>query len=407
MTAAVVIGGMVLPTGPGAAAEETCGGRPVTITATAQNQELQGTDGADVISTAGFRGVKVDGRGGDDVICTRSAHAAVLDGGAGADTLIDVDSGRADSSFDATVLQGGRGADRFVGIAGSSGPPDESSTVLAFSAYTHGVAVDLSAGTVVDAGETDRVEGVHVVHGTNFPDTFVGSALADRYESTSDFPDPRDADVVRAGAGDDEVTAYGGTVHAGPGDDRVTVWTGTAYGEDGDDVISLVGNGRASGGPGDDRIRGGFISEDGTSLPVPHHRFRIDAGPGDDVVEAPASADPRYYRCPRWCARSRLDGGSGADRLDLTRRSVVDLAARRGRLRGGTFSLGSFEHVRGSVGRDVIRGDARRNRLEGRGGADVLVGRGGPDVLRGGAGRDLADGGPGRDRCRAERRRSC
>lgn len=388
-----------LATAGAAQAAEQCQGQATTIVATADGQQVQGTAGADVISTAGFERVTVQGNGGDDVICAAAGRAAQLIGGDGADTLVDRDLGTGqDGEQHATVLVGGAGDDHVVGVRG---------TVLSYASAGAGVAIDLAAGTVVDGGDTDTVLGVGTVHGSRFPDTYVGTSGPDTYRSGPAANSAGDGDEIRTGGGDDDVVAFGGSVRLGSGADRALGYGASIDGGTGADEIRLVMGGTAHGGYGAD-VLSGFADLEQEEIEVPQGTFRLTGGPGDDVLSPVYAAEQGRYDCPRLCARGTLAGGTGTDTLVLERRrSVVDLAAGVARVLGGRSTIASFENVEGSPFRDVLRGDPRANHLDGNAGDDVLRGRGGRDLLHGGAGRDRADGGPDRDGCRAELRRSC
>lgn len=385
------------------AVPELCQGQTPTIVATSNNMKLQGTEGADVISTAGFRGVEVHGLAGDDLICASARRSAVLDGGSGDDSIVDLEAGAGTSERNGSLLLDGPGNDRYVGVRG---------TVLSFQGRATGVRIDLRAGTVIDGADTDRISNIHTVRGTAHPDTFIGTAFADRYQSSAhdEWDRSDDTDTIFAGAGADDIEAYGGTVWAGAGDDRVFAAGGAiVHGGPGDDSLHLHQGGRLLGGTGNDTITAADTRESDAFGRTVKPRFWLLGGSGNDIIQPPRADDQQDAGCPETCARGFLRGGSGRDTLDLTwrRGAVVDLATGRARVHGGHATLSSFENVRGSQVRDVIRGNAGRNRLEGRGGDDVLVGRGGRDVLLGGPGRDRADGGPGPDRCTAEARTSC
>ncbi|WP_193614177.1 calcium-binding protein [Nocardioides lijunqiniae] len=382
------------PTAPAGAAPLKCQGKPVTIVATDDFSTLKGTDGPDVIHTAGRIFVNVLGGGGDDLVCTTVGDGTEIRGGAGDDTLVEKSQAAQERFWGRTFFFDDAGSDHVVAARTS---------VLSYGDAPAGVSID-AAGTVVAGDDIDTFEGRPRIQGSRFADHYVGTAGNDWYQSVlGPDPDQRfDNDVINTGAGDDFVRAYGGSVTLGRGDDRAHVVRATVTGGEGKDTITLTEGGRALGGPGADRL-------DTTLSPFDEERtfYRLSGGPGNDVLSPPAAA--RRADCPGSCARGSLEGGTGVDTLDLNwRDSVVDLAAGRLRVRGGVSDIGFFERVLGSHYDDVIRGDARRNRFEGIRGADVLVGRGGADVLIGGRGRpDRAVGGAGRDRCEAEVRRSC
>ncbi|GAA4691488.1 calcium-binding protein [Nocardioides conyzicola] len=392
----LLIGAGTAAVSPAYAAVATCRGQAATIVATADGENLQGSEDADVIVVGSFDQVHVDGNGGDDVICATAGHDAVLDGGPGSDVLEDLPSTRKVEDNERTTLRGGdAGDDQFIGGR---------DTQLSYGDSETGVAFDLVAGTVVHAGGTDTVDGIRWLSGSAHPDTFRGSSGPDLYRAGP-------GDQVAMGAGVDFVDSYGATVDLGSGDDSGSVTGGTMDGGDGADVISVNQGGTADGGAGRDVVAG-FVDVDELSGRGP---ILLRGGPGNDVLWPPvaystdASSGDDLGDCPGFCARGALDGGSGTDRLDVAGAgsSVVDLRSGRVRFVGGRSSITAVENVRGSKRRDIIRGDGHANRFDGYGGDDLLVGRGGPDRLLGGAGRDRAVGGPGHDHCVAERKSSC
>src|SRR4051794_38724497 len=179
---------------------------------------------------------------------------------------------------------------------------------------------------------------------------------------------------VALGDGDDVltgVTLLGAAldIDAGPGDDHVEARSGDIRGGEGADV--LQGSGSLDGGPGDDVLEGGFASD---SLAGGPGRDRIDGGPGSDTVS--------------WADESRpvavdlgFAGPAGpADEPDDVR---------------------NVESAAGGAGNDVLPGPDDPNQLPGGRGDDVLDGRGGSDWVDGGAGADRLSGGAGRDRLHA------
>jgi Ca2+-binding RTX toxin-like protein len=353
----VVAAGVVTVARPARAAETTCQGRAVTITATGTGRAVTGTDGPDVISTVDFSDIQIDAKGGDDIVC----------------------AGRS------STIQGGPGADSFSGVP---------TTQLAFSYAQSGVRIDLAAGTAVDGGETDTLTGIRKVQGSRYDDTFVGTARRDVYDSGDYYVAPQEdvlvnGDSVDTGAGDDEVSIRLGTVDLGSGDDHARGSGSTVAGGAGDDEILLGSGGTARGGPGRDWLAGAFNPESAVIAP---RAFVLTGGPGNDRILPLVGWQPE--------GGPVVDGGGGRDVIDLRQNPAVkvDLAAGTVRAGSGRSMIGSFEGVVGTRHADVIRGDSRRNLLEGGPGDDVLVGRGG---------RDTAVGGPGRDRCVAEVRRTC
>ncbi|HTW13916.1 MAG TPA: calcium-binding protein [Nocardioides sp.] len=407
----VVAAGLVVTAVPAAAAVETCEGQVATIVATEHDQEIRGTEGPDVISTAGFYQVRVDARGGDDLVCTRAGTSAEAHGGAGEDTLADSRGPlNPNLSGDSTYLSGGAGDDRIVGIPGIPGYVGVDATIVDFGDATAAVTIRLDTGTATGSGVgRDELVSTTAASGSTYADTFIGSPGDDYYDTGND---PDDAtillDDVRTGAGDDVVEGIRGSVRLGAGDDEADLDFSRIWGEAGDDVLNISIKGFARGGGENDTVRGNSDYEE--NYRPKRTWVRMYGGPGADLMVLPgvvAEGDPS---CPKVCGRGSVNGGSGIDRLRLTTsQSVVDLAAGTGRSRSGRGQLRSLERVIGSNYADIVRGSERDDVLGGGGGRDVLIGRGGDDILIGGkSSRDRADGGAGRDRCRqVEIRRSC
>ncbi|MEI5672488.1 MULTISPECIES: hypothetical protein [unclassified Nocardioides] len=399
-TAVLVLAGLGAATAPASAqaAPESCQGRTPTLVATADAEKLQGTEGADVISIVGFDRVEVDARGGDDLVCSSAWSDSVVRGGAGDDTLQDVLT-RPRARYDGrTRLLGGPGADLLVGAGGSR-------TMASYEDDRTGVTIRFDTGSVVAADGTDALLGIRVAAGSPYRDTVVGSDGPDGYTSALEYDGDLQGDVIDLGAGDDSVSAFHSTVDLGPGDDEGSGLDSVIRGGSGDDTLEIELSGTAVGGPGRDVLTGRADMDLGGPEPS---RIRLLGGPGADRLSIPFAGQEAPVDCPEYCTRGRVAGGTGRDTLVLSRPgSVVDLAARRGRVPGGRSILRSIEDVSGSRYGDVIRGSARANRIGGGRGDDVLLGGGGDDRLSGGSGRDRADGGVGRDHCRAEVTTSC
>lgn len=167
-------------------------------------------------------------------------------------------------------------------------------------------------------------------------------------------------DVLRGGRGDDHLGewALAATHLGGPGSDRIE-GNGVMYGGSGDDSLS-VNRGTASGGAGDDYLKG----------------RQLVGNLGDDTLEGTSFAFAYYSN-----ARSSVT-------VDLGRA----LAFGEGR-----DKLIHIEGVRGSPHGDRLIGTPASDYLLGFGGRDHIIGGGGPDRLEGGADSDIVEGGDGRD----------
>jgi serralysin len=209
-----------------------------------------------------------------------------------------------------------------------------------------------------------------------------------------------------AGAGDDQIVGaeFESTLQGGPGNDRLTGSPKGGfqdlYGDEGDDELLLVGGGGASGGPGNDTIRGGF------------GRDLLWGEAGDDIVDGRGGFDTLIA----WGSNLRLTPtalfGDGSDTL-----SNIEYAWLRGSFgrnvvinarawRGGTeiLAFGGDDLIVGGFGRDTVLAGAGNDLVAGRAGRDRLWGEGGADVLLSrDFERDRVHGGPGRDRARVDR----
>ncbi|MBS2939845.1 hypothetical protein KDN32_19060 [Nocardioides sp. J2M5] len=407
---------LVPATGSTAAAVPTCQGEAATLVGT--KETLVGTKGRDVIVTG--KAFQVKARGGDDLICVVPRRTGI--------NVLYIEAGSGDDVVDTT------------------------------SATLNGYYVDTHLG-----GGSDTLEGGR---GGDWVET--GDATGDTSE----------VDVVRTGAGDDRVTTSGGAdvVDLGPGNDDLTLdgpgtsAGGTLEGGDGYDTFTKpVG---ASGEHAFDLAAGTFRSPTGAADFPSFESLTVEAGgaavaitgtEGDDYVTVTSDGtepstvvadlgdgdDDLLLDGSRLGAASRIDLGSGADRLVAARRSghlALDLTSGTLEIGRTTFSAGGVEDAFAMARRVEITGDAQDNSLSafacraaivGRGGDDELIWQGdyifesysfgcrpsavlrggagddsfygsrGDDRILGGAGDDLARGGAGRDRCVAERKQAC
>ncbi|MBA2953626.1 hypothetical protein GON03_04810 [Nocardioides sp. MAH-18] len=366
-------------------AAETCQGRPVTITVTANNVPIEGTDGPDVIDATGVATALVDGRGGDDVICYGAGALSVVHGGPG-DDLIEGVGGTAYGDDGDDLL---RDATSMFGVTLVPGPGDDEvlgdvDSILVFGG-TDGVTISVPTGTADGEGH-DTFSGPRSIVGSPGPDTFLGASGRDVFMGNLRRYDASAApDVADGGDGDDHLEAHG-TLRGGPGADELRLdGAGTALGEDGNDNI--------------------WSSRDEDD---PASDMRLLGGAGSDYLNVDVQ---NGRRCDPQRCHDVVDGG--ADRGDLIRLSMatrglrLDLRTGHGRYGRVGVTVHGVENVKASMYDDVVIGDAGPNRLLGRSGRDVLVGGGGDDTLLGGLDRDRAAGGSGADRCRAEVSRGC
>ncbi|WP_109796442.1 calcium-binding protein, partial [Minwuia thermotolerans] len=287
-------------------------------------------------------GTASDGLGSNYVI---SGIERVI-GSSGDDTLIGGGNNNNETFF------GGDGADFIDGTNGAFTQVDYGLDPLA-------VSVNLNAGTAVDGfGNTDTLTGIEAVRGTNFSDTFLGSAA-----SFERFRTRNGNDTVAGGDGVDELD------YTFSGFDGVNVDMSGQDGQGGtgntdkggtNGVDTFTGIERIRGSEGDDTVLG----DDG------NNRFRLLEG------------------------NDSVDGGLGFDVMDFRtipgffveiQGIVADLGAGTATDQFGfNDTLTSIEGIFGSELGDTLTGSADANLLEGRDGLDVLIGGAGDDTLDGG-----------------------
>jgi len=360
---------------------------------------LVGTAGPDVIVGLGGDD-RIEAGPGDDVVCGL-AGADRIDGGPGDDRIF----GGVDHAWT------DRGGSNRVGDRVFPGPGDDyvdlgadhrpgmgylERDTLVYRTLGHAIVADLSpgAGRVEAEGiDTVRVHGQLGIVGTRFDDTIVGSPKGDTL--VGGWGD----DVLEGRGGDDVlVPDYYLTRKTHPDDDVVRGGAGR------DELVSNSGADLLWGGP-----RADFFDLRSNPLAT------VAAGPGNDGVSAVLK--------PR--GPVNLDGGSGSDYLflDYTRtddlpRGTLDLSTGvltregmpevSGRV-AGFEDVGLDAHawwrVLGTEAADVISG-ARE--VWAKGGDDEVYATGRRDFVDAGDGHDLVWAYAGRDTClHAEVVRSC
>ena len=308
--AALTLAGLVLVPAPSEAAA-TCAGKRVTIRGTAGGDVIRGTSRADVIDGGGGNDT-ISGLGGNDTICGGEG-ADDLRGNAGNDRLY----GGVDEVFldgmDQTwhygdTLRGGAGDDTLVPGVDPREPLQGADRVL-YDTAPRGVAVNLATGTATGDG-SDRLV-------FNARPGLVGSAYADRLVGTED------RDSIAGGAGGDRIWGGGGRDLLTPGSGNDQVWAGA-----GDDwVEDSGGDDRLVGGTGDDTLtaegygRDTLEGEDGNDLLEDSEPCWVTDQPEYDRLYGQAGNDKLIdtYLLAKACGGlGLLDGGSGADRADIT-----------------------------------------------------------------------------------------
>jgi Ca2+-binding RTX toxin-like protein len=362
------------------AAKPKCFGRTATIVGTSGDDELDGTNGRDVI-VAKRGNDTIDARGGRDFICSGRGGFDVVFAGNGNDRI------DAQRGFDVIfpgagndLADGGAGFGAFVTYEGSSTP----------------IRADLRSGLVTGQGR-DTLRNVFGVGGSESGDVLEGTNGFDGLQGLGGDDVIRarggEFDFINAGAGNDTVSGGGGTdaldlvvAHGGPGigDDTLatsgaivdmpmgTVVGGADVGTDTftgiEEVGTTLGDDSVIGTDGDNFIAT-FAGNDS-----------LEGGDGDDIL-VPGTGD------------DTADGGAGDDGVDFFLSHPfepgmdgpvnVDLGA--GTATGqGTDQLTSIEAAVGTLLDDTLTGSNGDNFL--------LLGDEGSDDISGGPGDDLLDG---------------
>ncbi|WP_243057842.1 hypothetical protein [Nocardioides sp. SR21] len=416
LTVAACIAASAVPglTSTGSAqAAETCFGLTPTVVATPGAEEVEGTEGDDVIVAEDV--YRVSALGGNDAVC--AAGVTWIDAGDGNDRV------RSDPATGRNWVVLGSGSDLFEGSERR------------------------------DRVWAERFDGEDPFPGTGSENTDVVRTYGGGDRVTGGSYGQADQDEYALGAGDDDVTLYApidGDTHVlgGPGADGIALWV---LGDDADLSFDLEAGTATADGAAFAAL--GSIEDLAvnatTSTPVtvrgtggPNRiyvggRADIAAGAGTDRLQI--HGDPRSVL-----------GGPGRDQVEVLgygdfedKPVVYDLAHdlfTRGDVTapfatevlhvGTTGAIREDVRVLGTPGRDVVVTDAcgsvvRGGRgdddlrvtseqcegvpttLRGDGGDDVLGGGSERDVLIGGTGFDRVYGGTGIDRCRAEVRRAC
>jgi Ca2+-binding RTX toxin-like protein len=315
---------------------------------------LDGGQGIDTLSYAGSNaGVAVDlttgqangghatgdffggvGNGGFENL-TGSAFGDTLTGDTGANTI---DGGDGDD-----IIRGAAGADVLLGGAGSD--------TVSYAGSNAAVTVDLTAQTATGGHATgDTISGFENVVGSDFNDTIVASAAANR---------------IDGGGGTDTVSYANAATGVMVG---LTGGVG-ALGAAGD-ILTNVEN--LTGSAFDDVL----IGSSAVNI--------IEGGDGDDFIDGGAGAD-------RLSGGANTAFGDGVGYLGSSVGVTVNLALTTAQISAGDASgdiLSGFENLEGSSHADTLLGDAGDNLIRGHQGDDTIEGGAGADNLDGGADSD-------------------
>jgi Ca2+-binding RTX toxin-like protein len=190
------------------------------------------------------------------------------------------------------------------------------------------------------------------------------------------------------------------------GDDRLSIGAmgvrievDAGAGDDAVDASAATGVATLLGGDGRDALTGGRAAD------------LLDGGEGNDLVAGGAGQDELRGgagsdRLTGGAGADRIVGGGGVDTVSYAERKASVAVSLDGKANDGVKKerdrVGTdVENVTGGSGDDVIYGSEGRNVLAGGGGNDTMLGFGGADRLDGGDGHDILVGGPGNDQLRA------
>jgi len=342
---------------------------------------LQGSDGDDTLIGGSGSDTADYSKAGGSVVVDLQIDEATDDGDGGTDNLSSIEN-LSGSNFDDVLignasdntLDGNAGADTLRGGAGVDVLDGGTGRDTAeYSAATGVVSVDLASNVARQDGygDSDTLQGIEDVIGSNQNDTILGDANDNALDGGLGD------DLLRGGGGFDTLTGGAGTgdtadysLAAGQ---VVVDLTSNSASNDGDgsfDTLSGIEN--VTGSDQDDRLTGDSASN------------RLQGGDGADVLIGAGNNDV-------------LDGGGGLqDTVDYSAapNSVnIDLSANSASQDGylATDIVLDVENVVGSSNDDVMTGDAAANTLDSGAGNDDLYASTGSDSIDGGSGSDTLD----------------
>ncbi|MEP7171962.1 MAG: Ig-like domain-containing protein [Aestuariivirga sp.] len=346
-----------------------------------------GTDVGETMTGGGGTVDRLFGLGGDDTLSVSDGTRGILIGGDGNDTLTGADQ---DDS-----LRGGSGDDIMDGGAGTSDEVRYERQFTSSTAFTHGVFVNLSAGSVTfdfngDAdvtvqagqaidnwGDTDTLNNIENARGSNFADVLVGNGGDNRIEGL-------DGDDTLVGGAGTDTYVWG----AGDGYDTVS-----AAGAANEDVIQINGSFYDYNWEidGDDLLVG--VTADDSYTWAGNLRIENFLTGSDSIayLEADLGENNQWYNPDGGNSRIYFSLVNGEDQGNyfetIIGTSGDDLMAGGG---------GAQDFVWGGDGNDTMSvSDGTRGIFRGGNGNDTLTGADQDDNLRGGAGTDTIDGGDG------------
>lgn len=341
---------------------------------TTGNNVIIGTSGVDIIHGGGGNDT-ISAGGGNDIIHIEGGNSAVH-AGAGDDVIHA-------SRIQQGTFDGGTGIDTFV-----------------HTDAPQGGHFNLNTGATSQIGTSShrfRLQDIENLTLGNHADTVIGS---------------NEANVIRAGGGNDKVYGHGGndrlfgeagndTLDGGAGDDFLDGGTGN------DTLIGGTGYDTASYETRNTSITysGGTVQVGTSEVDTLNSVERIIGTRFNDQFVATRGMDyvggegnDSFWSAP---GANLFDGGAGIDYVAYSTASSgvhADLGAGRGYTGDAAGDrLVSIENMSGSFHGDRLIGSSADNTLFGLDGDDEIRGGGGNDTIVGGKGANMLWGGAGRD----------
>jgi Ca2+-binding RTX toxin-like protein len=349
----------------------------------ADDNTILGLDGDDLID--GFGGVDyLDGGDGTDTLDYSDSGAVTLTlGGTNAKTTVTAVDGNdtilnfenvIGSAFDDKLTgnnadNGFRGGDDTDLLNGGGG-----SDTADYADIATAITVVLTGGTSkVTGGDTDELNSIENIIGTDDDDEITGNSSANKLEG---------------GDGNDQLTGGAGAdwLEGGDGDD--TFYVGGTEGI-GDTFL------------GGSETTGDTLQITGTKVATLENfesvlwDFEIFTGNNLGIVGTAKNNSYDFSGLTGFSAVAYVDGGAGDDRMKAFAGSAADFRGGTGNdeLIGGTQN----DTLDGGDGDDTLKGGDGGDTLLGGKGDDDLIGGIGNDTLTGGAGTDLISGDDGDD----------
>ena len=231
------------------------------------------------------------------------------------------------------LLMGGGGADTFIGGAGTD--------IVSYDDATTGVTVNIKTGVHTGIAAGDTFDGIEVIRGSKYSDTFVAGANIDKFEGGTVTADNNDVVDYSLSSGPINLTLGSG---AG---------TGTGGDAEGD---SFSGIEKVIGSAYDDVFNSATAGS-----------FNLQGGAGNDLYIVNGNATAVIIEA--------IGGGD-----DEVRTNIASMGLHNNVERLTYTGTGNFTG-RGNASDNIITGGAGNDTLLGGGGADSFIGGGGTDTV--------------------------